>query len=106
MISSDVIRGYTDTIILSLLRSEPGYGYEISRQISEITEQKYVMRETTLYSAFNRLEQNGYLRSFYGTETNGKRRTYYEITPAGRAYFEEKLTEWELTKEIIEKIIR
>jgi len=44
MISSDVIRGYTDTIILSLLRSEPGYGYEISRQISEITEQKYVMR--------------------------------------------------------------
>jgi PadR family transcriptional regulator PadR len=90
----------------SLLRSEPGYGYEISRQISEITEQKYVMRETTLYSAFTRLEQNGYLRSFYGTETNGKRRTYYEITPAGRAYLEEKLTEWELTKEIIEKIIR
>ena len=64
------------------------------------------MRETTLYSAFTRLEHNGYLRSFYGTETNGKRRTYYEITPAGRAYFEEKLTEWELTKEIIEKIIR
>ena len=106
MISSDVIRGYTDTIILSLLRSQPGYGYEVSRQISEITEQKYVMRETTLYSALNRLEQNGHLRSFYGTESNGKRRTYYEITPAGRAYLEEKLTEWELTKEIIEKIIR
>jgi PadR family transcriptional regulator PadR len=90
---------------LSLLRNEPGYGYEISRQISEITEQKYTMRETTLYSAFNRLEKNGHLRSFYGAESNGKRRTYYEITPAGRAYLEEKLTEWELTKEIIEKII-
>lgn len=106
MISSHVIRGYTDTIILSLLRNEPGYGYEISRQISEITEQKYVMRETTLYSAVNRLESNGHLRSFYGTESNGKRRTYYEITPAGRAYLEEKKAEWELTKEIIEKIIR
>lgn len=106
MISSDVIRGYTDTIILSLLRNQPGYGYEISRQISEITEQKYVMRETTLYSSFTRLETNGYLRSFYGTETNGKRRTYYEITPAGRAYLEEKIAEWELTKEIIEKIIQ
>jgi PadR family transcriptional regulator PadR len=106
MISSDVIRGYTDTIILSLLRNKPGYGYEISRQISEITEKKYVMRETTLYSAFNRLEQNGYLRSFYGTESNGKRRTYYEITPTGQAYLEEKKAEWELTKEIIEKIIR
>ena len=106
MLSSDVIRGYTDTIILSLLRNEPGYGYEVSRQISEITEQKYVMRETTLYSAFNRLESNGHLHSFYGTESNGKRRTYYEITPAGRTHLEEKIAEWELTKEIIEKIIR
>lgn len=106
MISSDVIRGYTDTIILSLLRNQPGYGYEISRQISAITEQKYVMRETTLYSTCNRLEHNGYLRSFYGTESNGKRRTYYEITPEGRAYLKEKIAEWELTKEIIEKIIR
>lgn len=106
MISSDVIRGYTDTIILSLLRNQPNYGYEISRQISAITEQKFVMRETTLYSTFNRLEHNGYLRSFYGTESNGKRRTYYEITPEGRAYLKEKIAEWELTKEIIEKIIR
>ena len=91
MISSDVIRGYTDTIILSLLRNEPGYGYEISRQISEITEQKYTMRETTLYSAFNRLRQRS-LGSFW-FESNGKRRTTMK-SPLQEELILRKNTEW------------
>lgn len=83
MISSDVIRGYTDIIILYLLLDEPSYGYEISRRITDRSQGLYTMKETTLYSAFNRLEKNGYLRSFAGTETGGKTRTYYELTPQG-----------------------
>ena len=60
MISSDVIRGYNDTIILSLLLEQPSYGYEISKRIRELSNGDYIIKETTLYSAFNRLEQNGY----------------------------------------------
>ena len=63
-ISSDVIRGYNDTIILYLLLDRPSYGYEISKQIKLISEEKYVIKETTLYSAFTRLEKNGYITSF------------------------------------------
>ncbi len=103
MISSDGIRGYNDMIILHLILDEASYGYEISREIKERTENKYVIKETTLYSAFTRLEKNGYIESFYGTETNGKRRTYYRITEKGREYYEEKCSEWELTKEVVEK---
>lgn len=106
MISSDVIRGYNDTIILYLLLDGPSYGYEISRRIKELSNEKYIIKETTLYSAFTRLEKNGCIVSFYGSETNGKRRTYYEITPAGLKYYSEKCEEWELTKEVVEKFIR
>ena len=53
-ISSDVIRGYNDTIILYLLLKEPSYGYEISKKIRNLSEDKYVIKETTLYSAFTR----------------------------------------------------
>lgn len=105
MISSDVIRGYNDTIILYLLLEEPSYGYEISKRIKEMSMEKYIIKETTLYSAFNRLEKNGYVTSFFGNETNGKRRTYYRITEAGRAYYAEKCEEWHVTKEVIEKFI-
>ena len=105
MISSDVIRGYNDTIILYLLQQNPSYGYEISKQIRTISEEKYIIKETTLYSAFTRMEKNGYIESFSGNETNGKRRTYYRVTPEGMAYHEEKCKEWEVTKEVIDKFI-
>ena len=105
MISSDVIRGYNDTIILYLLQQNPSYGYEISKQIRTISEEKYIIKETTLYSAFTRMEKNGYIESFSGNETNGKRRTYYRVTPEGMAYYEEKCKVWEVTKEVIDKFI-
>ena len=106
MISSDVIRGYTDTIILYLLLDKPNIGYEVSKMISDRSDGKYTMIETTLYSAFNRLEKNVYLRSFAGTETGGKTRTYYELTPLGREHYETKKAEWLLTKEVVEKFIK
>ncbi|WP_150272507.1 PadR family transcriptional regulator [Paenibacillus tepidiphilus] len=106
MISSDVIRGYNDTIILSLLLDGESYGYEISKRIRMLSEEKYIMKETTLYSAFTRLEKNGFIDSFFMDETFGKRRTYYRITPLGRAYYREKCEEWKLTQEVVSKFIR
>lgn len=107
MISSDVIRGYNDTIILCLLLDGESYGYEISKMIASLSEGKYVIKETTLYSAFARLEKNGYIVSRSGgDETGGKRRTYYSITPAGWKYYAEKCEEWNITKEVISKFIR
>lgn len=106
MISSDVIRGYNDTMILYLLLHEDSYGYDISKSIKDITEEKYIIKETTLYSAFARLEKNEYIESYYGDETNGKRRTYYRITPQGLSYYNEKCEEWKITKEVVDKFIK
>lgn len=105
-ISSDVIRGYNDTIILFLLLEGPSYGYEISRQIRQISEEKYVIKETTLYSAFTRMEKHGYVESYSDSNNQqGKRRTYYRITDAGREYYKNKCAEWDVTQEVIEKFI-
>lgn len=104
-ISSDAIRGYNDTMILYLLLEAPSYGYEISKQIKKLSDEKYMIKETTLYSAFTRMEKNGYIESFYDDAENGKRRTYYRITEAGREYYREKCEEWTLTKEIVENFI-
>ncbi len=105
MISSDVIRGYNDTIILYLLLNEPSYGYEISKNIRRISEEKYVIKETTLYSAVSRMEKNGYINSFAEVGDNGKKRTYYRITDSGKDYYSEKCSEWRLTKEVIDRFV-
>lgn len=104
-ISSDVIRGYNDTMILCLLMKEPCYGYEISRRIRSYTGDKYIMKETTLYSAFTRMENNGFIESFSKEAENGKRRTYYRITDKGRQYYHDRCAEWQLTKDVVERFI-
>ena len=105
MISSDVIRGYNDIMILYFLLDEPSYGYEISKKIANLTEGKYVMKETTLYSAFTRLERNGHIESFSGSDPSD-RRTYYRVTNDGVSFYKEKCDEWVLTKEVVEKFIK
>ena len=107
-ISSDVIRGYNDTMILNILMKEPSYGYEISKQIRSISDEKYIIKETTLYSAFTRMEKKGHIESFTADQDpdgNGKKRTYYRITDAGKEYYRSKCDEWDLTKEVVERFI-
>lgn len=103
MISSDVIRGYNDTIILRLLLEKDSYGYEISKEIENRTNKIYTMKETTLYSAMARMEKNGWIASYFGNETFGRRRTYFTITSQGRQYYQEKCAEWQLTKKIVDQ---
>ena len=105
-ISSDVIRGYNDTMILFLLLKEPSYGYELSKQIKNLSDGKYISKETTLYSAFSRMEKNGYIESFVSEAADtGKKRTYYRITEEGQRYYSEKCEEWQLTKEVVERFV-
>lgn len=103
MISSDIIRGHNDTIVLSILSKEDSYGYRIAREIETISEGLYPIKETTLYSTFHRLEKNHYIISYFGDETNGKRRTYFKITPEGSRYLQEKCDEWKIIKKVINK---
>ena len=104
-ISSDVIRGYIDVMILRVLHDRDSYGYEISKKITEISDHSYTMKETTLYSAFSRLEKLGYLSQYPGSVSGGRERTYYTLTASGKDYYRHKCAEWALTKNLIQKFI-
>ncbi len=105
-ITSDLLRGHTDTIILRLLMNRDSYGYEINKFISEKTDGAYELKEATLYSAFRRLEENGSISSYWGDETTGARRRYYSITRQGRAVYEQNKIDWENAKAILDDLIK
>lgn len=104
-IASDLIRGHTDTIILSQLMSADSYGYQINKIIQEKTNQEYELKEATLYTAFRRLEEAGYICSYWGNETTGARRRYYTITEEGREAYRRLRDEWERSKVLIDQLI-
>ena len=104
-ITSDIIRGHTETIILAHLCKNDSYGYEINKSIQEKTNNQYELKEATLYSAFRRLEQASLISSYWGDETTGARRRYYSITTLGKAAFEQNKKDWDEAKILIDKLI-
>lgn len=101
-ITSDLIRGHTDTIILASLIRNDSYGYKINKDIQSKTDGMYELKEATLYTAFKRLEEAGYISSYWGNETTGARRRYYTITPEGRLAYTRLKDEWNITKRLID----
>ncbi|MFA9398346.1 MAG: PadR family transcriptional regulator [Clostridiaceae bacterium] len=104
-ITSDIIRGHTETIILSHLTIKDSYGYEINKAIQEKTDNQYELKEATLYSTFRRLEQGSLITSYWGDENTGARRRYYSITTLGRAALKKNISDWQEAKDIIDKLI-
>ncbi|MGL5756891.1 MAG: PadR family transcriptional regulator [Paraclostridium sp.] len=104
-ITSDLIRGHTETIILSRLVIGDSYGYEVNKYIKNKTDNEYELKEATLYSAFRRLEENKMITSYWGDENKGARRRYYSITKEGKLIYEMKKRDWENTKKLIDSLI-
>ena len=65
-LSADILRGYTDTIILHQLSHGDSYGYQINKTISTLSGGEVELKEATLYTAFRRLEEAGYISSYWG----------------------------------------
>ncbi len=100
-ISSDLLRGHTDTIILSILLRGDSYGYEIYKSILEKTSELFELKEATLYASFRRLEQESCIQSYWGDESQGGRRKYYKIMPRGVELYNENIEDWQFTNRIL-----
>ncbi|MDR3289316.1 MAG: PadR family transcriptional regulator [Peptococcaceae bacterium] len=105
-LSSDLLRGHTETIVLAILLHTDRYGFEIYNTILERTNEQYELKETTLYSSYKRLEKDGCITSYWGDETQGARRKYYHITDKGRALYRQNRLDWQFTQTILSDLLK
>ena len=104
-LSADILRGYTDTIILRQLSEGDSYGYQINKNVTALSGGAFEMKEATLYTAFRRLETAGYIRSYWGDEMSGARRRYYSITDTGLGKLVDDQSAWIETKAQIDLLL-
>ena len=104
-LSADILRGYTDTIILRQLASGDSYGYQINKNVAALSGSRVELKEATLYTAFRRLEAAGLIRSYWGDELSGARRRYYAITPDGLTRLLNDIDAWKETKAQIDLLL-
>lgn len=104
-LSSDLLRGHTNTMILRLLLSGDKYGYEINKLILVNSDNQYELKEATMYSSLKRLEKEGSIDSYWGDATQGGRRKYYTITSVGKNTYKQNKVNWKQAKNILEGLL-
>ncbi len=89
MIDPQLKRGLLDVCVLSVLRREDSYGYQIIKDLSGCIE----ISESTLYPILRRLEGGGCL-TVYTVEHGSRLRKFYHITPEGVKVIDQFLESW------------
>lgn len=104
-ISSDLIRGHIDTMIMRVLSDGDNYGYEIIKAISVNSGGLYELKEPSLYTSLKRLETGKLIESYWGDGSQGGRRKYYKITELGKSTYKHSVSEWKTAKGLISQLI-
>lgn len=92
---SQMKKGVLDMLVLKLLESEEKYGYQIISELKEKSNNRFLLKEGTLYPILYRLEDDKFVESRW-SEASGKKvpRKYYVITDEGRNALKEIWKLW------------
>jgi PadR family transcriptional regulator PadR len=88
--SSQLKKGLLDLCVLSLLRDEDFYGYNLVKKITEFID----ITEGTVYPLLKRIRDNGFVETYLVKSTDGAPRKYYKLTTLGKAEYENLYKEW------------
>jgi PadR family transcriptional regulator, regulatory protein PadR len=99
---TDVWQGTLALMVLRTLETMgPQHGYGLARRIEQTSGDRLELNYGTIYPALLKLEQEGYVRSSWGTSENNRRAKFYEITRAGQKQVRKATQEWEQATEIL-----
>jgi PadR family transcriptional regulator PadR len=92
--SGELIRANLDLLVLSALAEEPKYGYRIQQSLAASTGGLVEVQAGTLYPLLHRLEADNLVCSRWDHST-GRKRKWYELTPAGRKRLQHQAHQWQ-----------
>jgi PadR family transcriptional regulator, regulatory protein PadR len=105
-LQSEMLQGTLDMLVLQTLVLGPAHGHTIAHAIERGSEDVLQVEHGSLYPALHRLEDRGWIASFWGTSENNRKARYYRLTPAGRKQLREQTTRWEQVVRAISRILK
>jgi transcriptional regulator len=103
---TDILQGTLDMLILQTLAPGPAHGHTIAYAIERRSEEVLLVEHGSLYPALHRLEDRGWIASFWGTSENNRKARYYRLTAAGRKQLTEEMSRWELVVRAVNRVLR
>ena len=104
-LQNEMLQGTLDMLVLRTLVIGPAHGHTIAHTIERGSEAVLQIEHGSLYPALHRLENRGWIVSFWGTSDNNRKAKYYRLTPTGRKQLAAQTTRWEEIVRAIGRIL-
>ena len=104
--TADILQGTLDVLVLQTLVAGPAHGHTIAHVIGHRSEDVLQVEHGSLYPALHRLEDRGWIASFWGTSENNRKARYYRLTPAGRQQLDTETSRWDRFVRAVNQVLR
>ncbi|HTX40243.1 MAG TPA: PadR family transcriptional regulator [Acidobacteriaceae bacterium] len=102
----DVWQGTLALMVLRTLETMgPQHGYGLARRIEQTSGDRLELNYGTLYPTLLKLEQEGCIRSQWGSSENNRRAKFYELTKSGQRRLRKATQQWEQATEILARFL-
>ncbi|HKV39209.1 MAG TPA: PadR family transcriptional regulator [Blastocatellia bacterium] len=102
----EILQGTLDVLVLQTLVTGPAHGHTIAHVIEQRSEDVLQIEHGSLYPALHRLEDRGWIASFWGTSENNRKARYYRLTPAGRKQLIVETGRWERLVHAVNRVLK
>lgn len=103
---ADLLQGTLDLLILQTLVLGAAHGHTIAHVIEHRSDAVLQVEHGSLYPALHRLEDRGWIASFWGTSENNRKARYYRLTTMGRRQLAQQTSRWDQLVDAINRVLR
>jgi PadR family transcriptional regulator PadR len=102
----ELLQGTLDLLVLKTLAVGPAHGHTIAHAIAHRSDEVLQVEHGSLYPALHRLEDRGWIASFWGASENNRRARFYRLTPKGRAQLSKQTSRWDAIVRAVNRVLR
>jgi len=105
-LDADLLQGTLDLLILQTLAPGPAHGHTIAHIIERRSDDLLQVQHGSLYPALHRLEDRGWVSSYWGPSENNRRARFYRLTAAGRKQLARRTSRWDQLVSAVNRVLR
>ena len=102
----DLLQGTLDLMVMQTLAAMGSlHGYGIARRIEQVSGDKVLLNQGTIYASLVRLQQRGWISAEWGTSSNNRKAKFYSITKKGRKRLSEDAANWQRLSSVMGRVL-
>ena len=92
--NNEMLKGTLDMMVLRILSTGDAHGHTIAKVIERTSEDVLEVEQGSLYPALHRLEDRGWVSSYWGKSDNNRKAKFYRLAAAGRKQLVSEVSRW------------